>query len=288
MEKRRKKTHDKTNNNIKKLFQQLRRDSQTSLESDSTVVAIAYHSTETSPRGMLKRKMEPNDDLLHTKQRRLSDHSCVIIDDSDLITNDEICNASTPFKAPSKEQCSTPIKTENKVKDLTISSNMIPGTKLNNNTVTAQDFNQEVTDLTKEINADSYLTIDLTNETANSSLNQTTNTVIDLANQTDNEDCLLISVSNANLSMSGESDITVLNMSHNKHNSKQKQIHKFVRGIAKLDASEKGKLLELITQNIFSGCSVSKIKENKQQVATALGINKVIFIYVFYLKESFI
>ncbi|XP_026316086.1 probable ribonuclease ZC3H12C isoform X3 [Hyposmocoma kahamanoa] len=269
IEKRRKKTHNKTNNNIKKLFEKLRRDSNTSLESDNTVVAISYHGTETSPRNRLKRKME-SDDIREIKQRKFSNSSCIIIDDGDLITNNEFCNASTPFKAPLKEQCSTPIKTETKVNDLIISTDTISGTKLNNNSMIAQNFNKEVADLTKEINADSYLTIDLTNETVNSSLNQTTNTVIDLANQTDNDDCTLISISDTNLSMSGESDVTVLNMAH----KKQKHIRKFARGIAKLDASEKGRLLELITQNIFSGCSVPKMKQSKHGVEAAIGTKK--------------
>lgn len=267
-EKRKRKTHDRTNNNIKKLFAQLRRDSQVSIESDSTVVVKDCHSSETS-RESLKRKMESDVDLLHSKQRRVSDSSCVIIDDTD-VTNNEICSASTPFKAPSKEQCSTPIKTESKIKNLIVSRDT-SGTKLNNNSMTAQNFNKEVTDLTKEINADSYLTIDLTNETINSSLNVTTNTVIDLANQTDNDDCTLISVSDANLSISGESDVTVLNMSHNK----QKQIQKFARGIAKMDASEKGRLLELITQNIFSGCNVPKIKQSTQEIGATNDMKKV-------------
>lgn len=270
LEKRRKILRDRTSNNIKKMFEQLRRNSQISLESDSTVAATGYHKKETKSRDSLKRKIEPDVEVLEVKQRRISDSSCVIIDDND-VTNDEICIASTPFKAPLKEQCSTPIKTENKVMGTMLSNNRISDTKLNNNSMTTQNFNKEVADLTKEINADSYLTIDLTNETANSSLNQTTNTVIDLANQTDPDDCTLISVSDANLSMSGESDVTVLNMSHNK----QKQIRKYARGIAKLDASEKGRLLELITKNIFNGCNVPEMKRNKQGVAATVDMNKV-------------
>lgn len=279
MEKRRRKAHDRTSNNIKKVFEELRRDSHSSLESDSTVVAVAYHSTETKSKDRLKRHLEPDVDLHQAKQRRFSDSSCVIIEDSDIVPTNEICQVLTPFKAPSKEQCSTPIKTDSKFKDLIVSSDTLSGNKLNNNSTTAQNFHREITDLTKEINADSYLTIDLTNETVNSSLNQTTNTVIDLANQTENEDCTLISVSDANLSMSGESDVTVLNMSHNKINKKkQNQIQKFARGIAKLDSSEKGKLLELITQTIFSGCSIPKINPSKQDITATIDTKKVILI----------
>lgn len=270
LEKLRKLSHDKTDNNIKKVFEQLRRNSQISRESNSTVTATDYHNKKIKSRDRLKRKSEPDVEVLEVKQRRISDSSCVIIDDND-VTNDEICIASTPFKAPLKEQCSTPIKTENKVMDAIFSSDKISDTKLNNNATTAQNFNKEVADLTKEINADSFLTIDLTNETANSSLNQTTNTVIDLANQTDTDDCTVISVSDANLSMSGESDVTVLNMSH----KKQKHLRKFTRGIAKLDASEKGRLLELITKNIFNGCSVPEMKQNKQGFAATIDMKKV-------------
>lgn len=287
-EKQRKIARDRTNNNIKKLFEKLRRDSNTSFESDNTVVVIPYNDKDKTPRERLKRKMEP-DELRETKQRRISNSSCIVIDDGDLVTQ-EMCNASAPlkaFKALSKEQCSTPIKTDTKAcnmnNDLIILSDTPSGTKLNNNSMTAQNFNKEVDNLTKEINADSYITIDLTNETANTSINRTPNTVIDLASQTDNDDCTLVSVSDTNLSLSGESDVTVLNMSH----KKQKQIRKFAHGIAKLDASEKDKLLELITQNIFSGCNVPKIKHNKPETAAAIGKRKV-FKQTFhlYIKNS--
>lgn len=258
IERKRKKAHDKTNARIRLLFQQMRRNSQSSHGSSKTVNPMAGHDVETAEVVPQKRQLELENDPIPKKQRRRGNSSCVIIDDDDVVTNNEICNTSTPIKAPSKEQCSTPIRKDSKVNDVIVSN--ISGIKFNNNSITSQNFNEEVTNLTKQINADSYLTIDLTNESSNSTMNKTANTVIDLANQTDNDDCTVISVSDANLSMSGESDVTVLNMSHNK----EKKLRKFTRGIAKLDASEKDRLLELITQNIFSGCSAPKRKRAKQ------------------------
>ncbi|XP_068624141.1 uncharacterized protein [Battus philenor] len=117
----------------------------------------------------------------------------------------------------------------------------------NNNSLT-KDHNTEIINLTKEINEDSFLTIDLTEDSLQQGANPA-NMVVDLVNTIDGND---LSLSNSNLSLSGESDVTVLNMSN-----KDKKMQKFVKGISKMDSKEKNKLLKLITQTVFNGCNVN-------------------------------
>lgn len=201
---------NKTKKNIKKLFQHLRQegDSSTSFTSDVTVIQS-------------------------NSVKKVEESSFIIVgDDNNLTTNEAPCpiHSSTPVST-----CKHSIKTVN---SLQINNN-----NLNN----AQNFQQEVEDLTKEINSDSFLTIDLTTETLNST-NPNEVTVIDLADTTD--DC---NISNASLSMSGDSDVTVINTKKRKDVlHKDVQMKKFINGIAKLDSSARGQLLEVIAQSISS------------------------------------
>ncbi|XP_023937300.2 uncharacterized protein LOC112045373 [Bicyclus anynana] len=215
-----KKKSSKTRRNIKKLFEHLRNDGESSASSISNTTVIEVDADHKSP---------------------INKTSSFIIvgGDDDLIINNMPC----PI------QCSTPLSTSKhsvKTSHFTQKSPLRLG---NNNSVNAQNFQQDVEDLTKEINRDSYLTIDLTNETTLNSSNQQ-NTVIDLANCTDH------SLVNENLSMSGDSDVTVINTRKQKDRLNSSQMRRFANGIAKMDASERGKLLEFIAQKVFNGCSL--------------------------------
>ncbi|KAL4713666.1 hypothetical protein ACJJTC_004197 [Scirpophaga incertulas] len=226
---------------LKQVFDTLRNHSQNCFnnsQSDSVIIL-----DNTIPDVNNKRKLsdsnifEPNNKLM-----KVTDNEAVVIPDDDNTLTDNNC-IMTPRKnlntAPI--DCSTPIaKLSN-----------------NNNVNSIINFNSDVINLTKEINRSSYLTIDLTTDTCvnkTSASNSQLNTVIDL-DKTDDPDCTVVSCSNTSLSMSGDSEVTVL---QNKNRKKNKQMNRFVNGIAKLNASEKGHLLELITEKIFSGCQLPK------------------------------
>ncbi|XP_028169293.1 NEDD4-binding protein 1-like isoform X2 [Ostrinia furnacalis] len=176
------------------------------------------------------------------KKIEATDTNPIVITDNEVLhDNPEPSSSKTPKKkgfAPPMN-CSTPISKSNT-------------SLINNNADSTQNLNNNVT---KVINRDSFLTIDLTADSDLSRLQ--CNTVIDLDNTQDSQDCTLVSISNAS-SMSGDSQVTVLHK-----NNSSKRMKKFVSGIAKLDASEKGKLLELITQNIFNGCK-EPMRMNRQ------------------------
>ncbi|XP_038218195.1 endoribonuclease rege-1 [Zerene cesonia] len=107
------------------------------------------------------------------------------------------------------------------------------------------NFNEDVVNLTKEINNESYLTIDLT---AESTLNASKrpDAVIDLVNNSQES-------FDSSISMSGDSDVTVINTQISKKKVSKRQMQKFANGIAQMDSSERGKLLEFIAQKIFGG-----------------------------------
>ncbi|CAH0759760.1 unnamed protein product [Diatraea saccharalis] len=253
------KEHKETQNKIeklKKVFDELRNHSASSinLHVDETVIVLDDTVVESESN---KRKLSEPNILEPNKCMKLETDNPVVIPDDDvlIISNTPRKNLNTAPK-----DCSTPI--------LKCSTN----TSCNNNNEEEENFNNDINDLTREINKDSYLTIDLTSE-SNANNTQLGNTVIDLDNTNDAQDCTFVSTSNTSLSISGESDVTVL------RNTKRKKVagksmSSFVNGIAKMNASEKGKLLELITQNIFNGCKVPKrIKRNisviKEQVDQA-------------------
>lgn len=212
----------KSKRTIKKLFDHLRNESTSSCSTSSsnvTVVEVKNQNTDN--------KSQPitNNDTL------------IVINDDDLVTNNEPC----PL------QCSTPLShSKHFIKD-----NNTPVTSNNNNSVILQNLTKEVEDLTKEINRDSYLTIDLTVDSSQNTNNQSgMNTVIDLVNASDAHDCTITSDS---LSMSGDSDVTVLNTKRRKKVNPN-QMKKFAKGIEKMGLKERGKLLEFITNTIFNGC----------------------------------
>lgn len=217
-----KKRHVKTRKSIQKLFQKLRDESQ-----NTSIINLEDTA---------------QNNTVFQENNSLAEGSLIVLDDEKLETPSN-SSSHTPrrniYQLPSH---STPNpKSRTSIDELIL------------NKSNAQLMHEEIINLTKEIQNDTLSTIDLTTETENQ-------TVIDLANTTDN-DCLFVTVSNAS-SMSGDSEITVLNMRNNNAKSKKntsttkRDMLKFASGIANLNASEKGKLLELITQNIFSGCNV--------------------------------
>ncbi|XP_050356735.1 uncharacterized protein LOC126777657 [Nymphalis io] len=220
-----KKKSRKSRQKIKKLFDELRNESSTSLSSSNcTVIEVDTQNTEgTGTR---------NAEILNKPIN--NNGSPIIIGDDDLVIN----NAPCPI------QCSTPLSHSKHI----INNSIIPESTLNNNSL--QNFKDDVENLTREINRDSYLTIDLTTDSVQNISNQSNyNTVIDLVNTSDIQDCTIV---NDNLSMSGDSDVTVLNTKRKKTRLNNKQMQKFANGIANLDSSERGKLLEYIAKKIFN------------------------------------
>ncbi|CAK1547757.1 unnamed protein product [Leptosia nina] len=199
--KRTKKNKNKQNKNIKKLFDNLRTEASSSNSSINTVIEIVDNTQETN---------ESTENLP------------IVIED------DTIVNSPSKVETPRASfnlcpiQCST------------------PKYKISNNNNNDCDFSNDVVNLTREINNDSYVTIDLTADSTGHTTKH--NTVIDLINN---------SSLDSNISMSGDLDVTVINT---KKHSNRNQLRKFVTGIANMDSSEKGKLLEMIAQKIFSGC----------------------------------
>ncbi|KAM3958424.1 uncharacterized protein ACR2FA_007576 [Aphomia sociella] len=239
----------RTRNKIKKLFEQLRNDSNSDVNSSTNITDDNQHdgddqnsasSSMSHDKTVIflddsqqnKKRKQSNTNINEPCKKTKKDNTIVINDDTDdvLVTSKVSC--STPKRRIDPINCSTPISQTSAV-------------KTQNN-----DCN-----VTKEINRDSFLTIDLTTESRD---NIHVNTIIDLANTTDN-DCTFVTASNASLSMSGDSDVTVLENKKGKRN--EKRMLNIANGIAKLDATDKGRLLELITQNIFNGCNVpTKVK----------------------------
>lgn len=282
MEVQHKRKRRRTRKKIKKLFDKLRSDTNITIDSSHNSTVILLNDTMEH----INSVASPNNKRKHSDTSFVEQNKCmkvdvsapvVIADDTLLDNNVEPCpkdddviitdtdpndnvlianinkenvnipiantasSSDTPRKAFAPPMnCSTPISKSN---------TNIPA---NNNAESAQNLNVDI-NVTKEINRDSFLTIDLTAETDpnRSSISKTQfDTVIDLDNTQDSQDCTFVSISNASLSMSGDSDVTVL------RNTSRQKINKFVSGIAKLDASEKGRLLEMITQKIFNGCKV--------------------------------
>lgn len=208
--KNRTRRHLKTQQSINKLFEKLRDQSQHSLQNVSQCSSQICIDLDDSITTMIP------DELRIKLPTPLMDS--IIIDDGE----QKAC--STPKNIP----LHTPY--ESKIDDI----------------ILAQSSNLNIT---KKINRDSYLTIDLTAESGiNSSVIEPT--VIDLANTT--EEVTLADVS----SMSGESEVTVLQQ------PVRNNLRKYARGIANLNASDKGKLLDLITKTIFNGCSVSDMQHS--------------------------
>ncbi|XP_053620035.1 probable ribonuclease ZC3H12C isoform X2 [Plodia interpunctella] len=232
----------KTNKNIKKLLDQLHSESNSSLVSvqslnntldttkDNTVIVI-----DQSANNGVKRKV---DECVVSESKRSRNNSTIVINDEDdiiILKSDQ--NTNSPSKCMNPIDCSTPIA------------------KASSSRLAANE--------TKEINGDSYLTIDLTTDSELRGNTSKQNTVIDLVSKHDTQDCSIVSVSNTSIS-SGDSDVTVINMKKKKSTSKN--MKKIASGIAKLNSSEKGRLLELITKNIFNGCQLPATMESSHSI----------------------
>ncbi|XP_048487392.1 probable ribonuclease ZC3H12B isoform X1 [Plutella xylostella] len=249
------KMREKNRKSIQKLVKDLHRKSQGLIHTASDLSAseptVICLDDTTIAGNETKRKLSDLSIDLPNSAKKSCNRTVIEITDEELVKNHERC--STNFKTPRKGcpiSCSTPMsskKDESLPCNISRLSNEEKGT---NNNIDAEKNLQEIQDLTKEINGDSFVTIDLTTETI-SKTHSTRNTVIDLDDITDNNECTM-SVSNTS-TMSGDSDVTVLNMSQYKRRQDRK-MQKFAKGIAKMNASEKGRLLELITQKIFTGC----------------------------------
>lgn len=159
-------------------------------------------------------------------------------------------------------------KTPNKVGRPRSDINTCPlqcSTPKNNTNKNNDTFNKEVINLTKEINNDSYITIDLTE---NSTINNTPPTVIDLVNETVSID--------SNISMSGDSDVTV----QSKKRRQNKRFKNLIDGIDKLDSSARGNLLEVIARKIFGGCQGPKSLHHTLRASTVSSIVENILIFI--------
>lgn len=273
MEQMKKNNHKNVRRNINKLFNRLKRDSigsrnnsqnhsQSSLDSTPcNLTIVVKNDSYTSQR---KRKSPVTVDSGPSKSRRKSD-SLIVINDDDLSTNNDSCILISPTKTTTQNNnninCSTPKVERNSQTLQNLIINNFPKTKSLSCT---QPNETKQENRTKLINRDSYLTIDLTADSENKTNPNVT--VIDLDkcpenNINDSQDCSVVSVSNASLSMSGDSDVTVI---QNNKKSKNKQIKKFTNGIAQLNPNEKANLLKIIAQKIFSGCDLNNGIQNAQ------------------------
>lgn len=269
MEQLKKKNHNHVRKNINKLFNRLQRDSigsrnnscdhtQAALDSTPRNLTIVVKNDSFTPQRKRKSPVTVTDKP--SKNRRKSD-SLIIINDDDISTNNDSCILISPVKDTTnrKINCSTPIAKKDSQTLQNLIINNFPRTTNSLSGPNSQNITKEE-DRTKIINADSYLTIDLTSESENKTNNNVT--VIELDKTTDcsndTQDCKLVSVSNGSLSMSGDSDVTVV------QNTKKKQFKKFTNGINQLNPVEKANLLKIIAQNIFNGCNLQNSTQNGQ------------------------
>ncbi|XP_063393132.1 uncharacterized protein LOC134678489 [Cydia fagiglandana] len=231
----------KKNKKIKQLFEQLR-------ESHSQSVIDLDESHETESR---KRKSSSVSDLSETvkvKVKKMDQNSSVIV----IQDNDHLSNA-TPQKKRSPLHCSTPLGGRQSTNFIDLNVSAIKNATNNNDLL--DNFNREVSNLTSDIKNGipgnkQYITVDLTGEVQGTSK--------DMVNVTDS-DCILVS-SNTSVSSSRDSQITVIERPKSTI-SEERKIRRVAKGlnglIANLDTSSQGKLLKMITQNIFSGCNVA-------------------------------
>ncbi|XP_050669373.1 probable ribonuclease ZC3H12C isoform X1 [Leptidea sinapis] len=240
IQKKKRKNRNKTMNEkkIQMLFARLRSEtSSSSADVTESNTVIILEDTNTS------------DQL---PQRRES--TIIITDDDDLITNNQSC-VHSPRSSINQcpIQCSTPIHSQK-----------------------PPDFSAELENITREINNDSYVTIDLTNNSTNIKHEP----VIDLVDTADDLDC--------STSMSGDSQVTVINTK--KKNTLRGAQMKLANGIAEMNSSDRGKLLEFITEKIFSGCNTphifSSLQSVRNEVNNAAKTDKDIYIREVILGQA--
>lgn len=262
-EMRKKKYKRKTLTNVIKLVGQLKDESL--FTSSSKISTISDNNT------VIDLDASINEPIISMTNNAQNKHDFIeICDEEDAVT----CNR--PFDTLNINQIRSPIYCSTPRKAMLEESEDFPP---NNNNSLVENLNTEITNLTKEINNDSYLTIDLTDDSIlpRSCSNSNNNTVIDLVNTSDMKDCTIASVSNT--SMSGDSDVTVLNMAKARSDNKpSREMRNFVRGITKLDSKEKGKLLKLITETIFNGCN---IQNSSSKFSLGFKVCKVLFFSIY-------
>ncbi|XP_022837413.1 NEDD4-binding protein 1-like isoform X2 [Spodoptera litura] len=262
MEQMRRQKQNHVQKNISKVFNKLKRDSigsrsclspsDTTDESPQNLTIVVTNDSFLPER---KRKSPITVNALSNlpmKTKRKSD-SLIVINDDDLETNNDSCILLSPRRdSNSHVNCSTPIaKQDSQTLKNHIISNFYPVPALHE--IPRPDETKE-DDKTKIINKDSYVTIDLTADSENrTSDNPNVIDVDKCADKNDSQDCTLVSVSNESLSMSGDSDVTVI---RNKKNANNTQAKTLARGLAQLNMSQKEKLLNIIAQQIFSGCDM--------------------------------
>ncbi|KOB75798.1 putative ribonuclease [Operophtera brumata] len=266
------KRRQKTDETIKKLFRQLRRDSKSQLNSsrrsspgqsrqtsiieldDSSVLNVSSDAVRTVDVPMTEPGTATGTDTTRITGNKAGYRRSKPL--NTIVIKDDEPGTSTPHKSVYSLHHSTPIKQKPSIDEM-ISS-------VNNKLLNVDNSNNNKT---KEINASSFLTIDLTTD---SGFNNTTQpTVIDLDATNDQHDCVLTSVS----SMSGDSEVTVLRGI----NTKRSITSQFKSGLINLNAREKDKILAFISENLFNGCSVpSKVEPRAPETAEDTYIKEVI------------
>lgn len=218
--------------------------------SSTTTVDSTYSDT----RNTNKRKNTGSSESPSAKRKTLNKNN-----DSVIVISDD-----TPKKPTPVLHTSTPNTARKEMSELDISG-VVP----NNNeekSLTAQIHN-----LTREINRSSYVTIDLTTETLQGTNSSAMPTVIDLADTPGCEDTegtvVIPDDSSPNRpedstlqDSHSDSDVTVIR-NPRVQEAQENKMREFANGISRMNASEKGKLLEMITEKIFSGCQMqSRLK----------------------------
>ncbi|XP_063545660.1 uncharacterized protein LOC134753641 isoform X2 [Cydia strobilella] len=228
----------KKNKKIKQLFEHLR-------ESHSVI-----DLDETNNTGNRKRKSSLVDlsETVKVKVKKVDHNSSVIV----IHDNDHLPNA-TPQKKPSPLHCSTPLGGRQSTNFIDLNVSEIKNATNNNDLL--EHFNREISNLASDLKSGipvnkQYITVDLTGEVQGTSK--------DVINVNDS-DCILVS-SNTSVSSSRDSQLTVIERPQSTI-SEERTIRRVAKGlnglIANLDTSSQGKLLKMITQNIFSGCNVA-------------------------------
>ncbi|KAJ8708303.1 hypothetical protein PYW07_010428 [Mythimna separata] len=276
MEQLKKKNHKHVRKNINKICNRLQRDSvgsrnnsptQSSASTPRNLTIVVKNDAFTPQR---KRKSPITIPGSPNKNRRKSD-SLIVINDDDLSTNNDSCIIISPTKdnPHSKINCSTPIAKRDSKNLQNLIINNFPRTKNSFSGSQSQNETKEV-NRTKMVNSSSFLTIDLTSESENKT--DTNITVIDVDKSADctnnSQDCTLVSVSEASLSMSGDSDVTVI---QNNKDIPTKQLRQFNNGLNQLNQAARTNLLNIIAQQIFNGCDLKDGEIPNMQIKTSCG-----------------
>lgn len=282
MDRAKRKRHAQIQHKIKKIFQKLKNQSLKSFDVSQNQTVVSLETREQNDTVICLDTTEQEDSVIHLdtelkndtlteipvptgQKRKISsltieiskkvkhDNSVILITDNaapDINLNNIPYPIGSPKRSNQNINCSTPI---NKKDSNTLQNLIINNFSNLNNNISSNKVNEDIVNLTKEIHRDSYLTIDLT---ADSEMNEENNNIVDVdktAEVSIHNDSSLVTLSEGSLSMSGDSQVTVL---QNKENKRDNQLKKFAKCVSKLNSKDKGKLLEIIAENIFSCCDI--------------------------------